>query len=133
MHQKIIIIGNAGKDPETRNLESGQSVTTITVATNETYKDKSGEKKTDTEWHNVVLWRGLSEIASKYVKKGDLIYIEGKLKTRSWDDKDGKKQYRTEVIADVLRMLGGNSKPEAVKGEEPQTETESAGNDDLPF
>ena len=129
MHQKIILLGRTGKEPETRNLESGQSVTTITVATSETYKDKNGEKQTDVEWHNVTLWRNLSDIASKWVKKGDLVYIEGKLKTRSWEDKDGKKQYRTDVVADTLRLLGGKTEP--VKVEEPQTE--SAGNDDLPF
>ena len=126
MINKTILVGRVGQQPEKR-LVGESPVTTFSLATSETYKDKSGEKQTDTEWHNVVLWRGLSEIASKYVKKGDLIYIEGKLKTRSWE-KDGVKKYRTEVIADQMKMLGGQ------KQEKPQREEGDMNeNNDLPF
>ena len=103
---KVILIGNVGKDPEIRYLESGVPVTTLPLATTEAYTNKSGEKVTNTEWHNVVLWRGLAEIAQKYVKKGSQIYVEGRLRSRSWDDKDGNKKYITEIIADTLQLLG---------------------------
>lgn len=107
---KVILIGNLGKDPEVRHLESGAVVANFPIATSETYKDrKTGEKITQTEWHNIVIWRGLAEVAEKYLKKGNSVYIEGKLRTRSWDDKEGNKRYTTEVIADTMTMLG--SKP----------------------
>ena len=87
---KAIIIGNLGKDPEVKHLDNGAVVCNFSIATSETYKDKNtGEKKTTTEWHNIVLWRGLAEVAEKYLKKGAKVYIEGKLKTRKWQDKDG--------------------------------------------
>jgi single-strand DNA-binding protein len=102
---KVILVGRLGKDPEVRNLENGATVANFTVATSESYKDKTtGEKKEVTEWHNVVLWRGLAEIAQKYLHKGDMIYIEGKLRTRSWE-KEGVTRYTTEVIADNMTML----------------------------
>lgn len=102
---KVILVGRLGKDPEVRNLENGASVANFTVATSESYKDKTtGEKKEITEWHNVVLWRGLAEIAQKYLHKGDMIYVEGKLRTRSWE-KEGVTRYTTEVIADNMTML----------------------------
>lgn len=105
---KVILIGNLGKDPEVRHLESGAVVANFPIATSETYKDrKSGEKVTQTEWHNIVIWRGLAEVAEKYLKKGNSVYIEGKLRTRSWDDKEGNKRYTTEVVADNMTMLGG--------------------------
>ena len=107
---KVILIGNLGKDPEVRHLESGAVVANFSLATSETYKDrKTGEKITQTEWHNVVIWRGLAEVAEKYLKKGSSVYIEGKLRSRSWDDKDGIKRYTTEILADVMTMLGGKS------------------------
>jgi single-strand DNA-binding protein len=106
---KVILIGNLGKDPEIRHLESGVSVANYPIATSEVYKDrKTGEKVTQTEWHNIVLWRGLAEISEKYLKKGDKVYIEGKLRTRSWQDQEGNNRYTTEVIADNLTMLGKN-------------------------
>ena len=93
---KVILVGNLGKDPEIRYLEGGTAVANFPIATSETYKDKtSGEKKTNTEWHNIVLWRGLAEIAEKYLKKGNQVYIEGKLQTRQWQDKDGNNRYTT--------------------------------------
>ena len=105
---KVILIGNLGKDPEVRHLESGAVVANFPIATSETYKDrKTGERITQTEWHNVVIWRGLAEVAEKYLKKGNSVYIEGKLRTRSWDDKEGNKRYTTEVVADNMTMLGG--------------------------
>ncbi|HIA37143.1 MAG TPA: single-stranded DNA-binding protein [Flavobacteriales bacterium] len=102
---KVILIGNLGKDPEVKYLESKVPVAKFPVATNETWKDRNGEKKEHTEWHNVVLWRGLAEISEKYLQKGDRVYIEGRLRTRSWDDKDGNKRYTTDVIADNMTML----------------------------
>jgi single-strand DNA-binding protein len=103
---KVILVGRLGKDPEVRNLENGASVARFTMATSETYKDKTtGERKELTEWHNVVLWRGLADIASKYLHKGDQVYIEGKLRTRSYD-KDGVTRYTTEVVGDDLTLLG---------------------------
>lgn len=104
---KVILVGNLGKDPEVRYLEGGTAVANFPIATSETYKDKtSGERKTITEWHNIVLWRGLAEIAEKYLKKGSQVYIEGKLKTRQWQDKDGNNRYTTEIVGDNLQMLG---------------------------
>jgi single-strand DNA-binding protein len=103
---KVILVGRLGKDPEVRNLDNGATVANFTIATSESYKDRTtGEKKEITEWHNVVLWRGLAEIAQKYLHKGDQVYIEGKLRTRSWE-KDGVTRYTTEVIADNMTMLG---------------------------
>lgn len=108
---KVILVGRLGKEPEVRNLDNGAAVANFTIATSESYKDRTtGEKKEVTEWHNIVLWRGLAEIAQKYLHKGDLVYIEGKLRTRSWE-KDGVTRYTTEVVADNMTMLGsrGNS------------------------
>jgi len=105
---KVILVGRLGKDPEVRNLDNGNMVANFTVATSESFKDKSGEKKEVTEWHNVVLWRGLAEIAQKYLHKGDQVYLEGKNQTRSWE-KDGVTRYVTEVVVNNLTMLGGKS------------------------
>ena len=138
MVNKVVLIGNAGQDPEVKHLDSGVSVANFTLATNETYKDKAGEKVTQTEWHRIVLWRGLAEVAEKYVKKGELLYIEGRLRTRSWDDKEGNKRYTTEIFADNMKMLGKKSD----QGAGPATESTATGeedgveiseNDDLPF
>jgi len=105
---KVILVGRLGKDPEVRHLESGTAVANFPVATSETYKDRNtGERREQTEWHNVVLWRGLAEIAEKYLNKGDMVYIEGKLRTRSWE-KEGITRYTTEVVADNMTMLGGS-------------------------
>jgi len=102
---KVILVGRLGKDPEVRNLENGASVANFTIATSETYKDKTtGDKKEITEWHNIVVWRGLAEIAAKYLHKGDMVYIEGKLRTRSWE-KEGVTRYTTEIIGDNMTML----------------------------
>ncbi len=103
---KVILVGNVGKDPETRYLESGVAVCNFPMATSETYKNRDGEKVTNTEWHNIVLWRNLAEIANQYVKKGTQLYIEGRIRTRSWEDRDGNKRYITEVVGDNMQMLG---------------------------
>lgn len=103
---KVILVGNVGKDPETRYLEGGTAVCSFPLATSETYRNRDGERITTTEWHNVVLWRGLAEVAEKYVKKGSQLYIEGRIRTRSWDDREGNKRYTTEVVGDNMQMLG---------------------------
>ena len=144
---KVILVGNVGRDPEIRHLDSGVAVANFPMATSETYTAKNGDKVTSTEWHNIVLWRGLAEIAEKYVTKGRQLYIEGKIKTRSYDDKEGNKRYITEIVADVMQMLGTradnqqNDRQESQYGEgsmntagtdEPDTENQVEDND-LPF
>ncbi|MDP2786943.1 MAG: single-stranded DNA-binding protein [Pseudomonadota bacterium] len=104
---KVILVGNLGKDPETRYMPNGEAVTNITLATTDTWKDKSsGDKREATEWHRVVFFRKLAEIASQYLRKGSQVYIEGSLKTRKWQDKDGQDRYTTEIVADEMKMLG---------------------------
>jgi len=103
---KVILVGNLGRDPEMRYTPNGIAVCSFSIATSETYKDKnSGERITQTEWHNIVLWRGLAETSEKYLRKGSKVYIEGKLKTRKWDDNQGITRYSTEIVADVMQML----------------------------
>ena len=146
---KVILIGNLGKDPEVRHLESGVAVCNFSIATGETYKDKnSGEKITHTEWHNIVLWRGLAEVAEKYLKKGAKIYIEGKLRTRSWQVQEGNTKYTTEILGDNMTMLGKAGDANTVQSPPPQQAAApkkeekplgeefskpDSGNDDLPF
>ena len=104
---KVILVGNLGKDPETRYTQDGGAVTTVSIATTDSWKDKtSGEKKEVTEWHRVVFFGKLAEIASQYLKKGRPVYVEGKLRTRKWQDKDGQDRYTTEILADSMQMLG---------------------------
>lgn len=110
---KVILLGNLGKDPEVRHLENGRAVANFSIATSETYKNKQGEKVTNTEWHNVVLWTPLAEIAEKYLNKGNQVYIEGKLTSRSYEDKDGATKYITEVVGRDMTLLGGPSRPES--------------------
>jgi len=104
---KVILVGNLGKDPEVRHLEGGTSVAHFTLATNESYKDKQGNRVERTEWHNISAWRGLAELAEKYLKKGSQIYVEGKLRTRQYQDKDQQTRYITEIIAEEISLLGG--------------------------
>ncbi len=107
---KVILIGNLGKDPEIRRLENGVVIASFPLATSETFTDKStGEKRETTDWHDIVLWRGLAEVAEKYIRKGTKVYIEGKLKKRSWQDKEGNNRYLTEIVGDELTIL---SRPE---------------------
>ena len=114
---KVILMGNLGKDPETRTLESGAVMCRFSIATTETYKNsKSGERTSHTEWHNITMWRGLAEIADKYLHKGDKVLIEGKIRTRSWEDKEsGQTRYSTEILADQMQMMGSNKKQENQK------------------
>lgn len=139
---KVILVGNVGKDPDVRYLDSGVAVANFPFATSETYKNKNGEKVTTTEWHNIVLWRGLAEVVEKYVKKGSQLYLEGKIRTRSWDDRDGNKRYTTEIVADTMQMLGRRSDqsatPQPSDEEVPADEMKEENNiteetDDLPF
>jgi single-strand DNA-binding protein len=104
---KVILIGNLGRDPETRYAPSGDAICNVTIATTETWKDKaSGERKEATEWHRVVFFGRLAEIASQYLRKGSQVYVEGRLQTRKWQDKDGQDRYSTEIRGDVMQMLG---------------------------
>lgn len=109
MINKVILIGNLGRDPEVKHLEGGSVVARFPIATNENYRDKSGEWQTLTEWHNIVVWRQLAERAEKTLKKGMQIFIEGKLTTRKWQDKDGNDRYTTDVVANTLRILEKSS------------------------
>lgn len=102
---RVMLIGNLGKDPDVQHLEGNIAVAKFPLATTETYKDRSGKLISQTEWHTVVLWRGLADLAQKYLHKGSLIYVEGRLRTRSWEDKEGNKKFATEVVADNLIML----------------------------
>jgi single-strand DNA-binding protein len=125
---RVQLIGNLGKDPEIKYTPQGTPVAKITIATNERFKDKSGEWQDRTEWHNVVLWQRLAEIAGEYLKKGGKVYIEGRLQTRSWDDKtSGQKKYMTEVVGSDLILLGGRGEGEA-SGSYSRGANASAGN-----
>ena len=107
---KVIVVGNLGQDPETRYMPSGSAVTNMRIATNESWKDKqTGEQKDRTEWHSVAMFGRLAEIAAEYLRKGSQVYIEGKLRTRKWQDKDGNDRYTTEIVADEMQMLGSRS------------------------
>ncbi|MBU6468592.1 MAG: single-stranded DNA-binding protein [Betaproteobacteria bacterium] len=106
---KVILVGNLGRDPEVRYSSEGAAIANISVATTDVWKDKSGEKQEKTEWHRVAFFGRLAEIAGEYLKKGSQVYLEGRLQTRKWQDKDGQERYTTEVIADRMQMLGGRS------------------------
>ncbi len=143
---KVILIGNLGKDPEVRHLENGAVVANFSIATSEVFTDKTtGEKREITDWHDIVVWRNLAEIAEKYIRKGYKVYVEGRLKKRTWVDKEGNNRYTTEVLGDVLNIL---SRPEGAERTTPSAPYSSAGtppppskidellsddNDDLPF
>ncbi|MDC3070806.1 single-stranded DNA-binding protein [Bacteroidota bacterium] len=130
---KVILIGNLGKDPEVKYLESGVAVANITLATTENYKNKEGEKVSQTVWHDIVLWRGLAEIAEKYLKKGSSVYIEGKIRNRKWEDKEGITRYKNEILADNMTMLSSRPSTEKSSENESQTQENPNGLDDLPF
>ncbi|MBI9066199.1 MAG: single-stranded DNA-binding protein [Salinivirgaceae bacterium] len=142
MVNKVILVGNVGKDPEVRYLDNGVAVAQFSLATSETFKDKSGVRQTRTEWHNIVLWRGLAEVAEKYVKKGNPLYIEGKITNRSYDDKDGNKRYISEIVGNEMKMLGSKASNEGTSASAasapaadtaPETANEPLETDDLPF
>ncbi len=140
---KVILVGNLGKDPEVRHLDNGRAVANFSMATSETYKNRQGERVTNTEWHNVVLWTPLAEIAEKFLKKGNQVYIEGKMTTRSWDDQDGNKRYTTEVVGREMTLLGsrednpGGGAPAAAStgasAASPVSAIPEDDTDDLPF
>ena len=133
---KVILVGNLGKDPEVRHLEGGSAVANFSLATSESYKDRtSGERKTITEWHNIVLWRGLAEVAEKYLKKGDSVYIEGKIRSRQWEDKEGNTRYTTEIVGDNMVMLGRASggSGSSSSSEKDVVTSDADDTDDLPF
>lgn len=156
---KVMLIGNVGRDPEVRYLEGNQAnngtapkVATFTLATTERYKDRNGETRENTEWHNIVAWRNTADIVERYVKKGTQVYVEGRLRTRSWDDQTGSKRYTTEIIVDNLQLLGKRSDNPAAQGQQYQAPAQPAqavqpapqqpaapqvaidlGEDDLPF
>jgi len=124
---KAILVGNVGKDPEVRHLEGGTSVARFTLATSDSYKNKSGELVKTTEWHNVVAWRQLADLAEKYIRKGAQLYVEGKITNRQYDDRDGNKRYICEIVADNIRLLGrkdDNMAPSTSNGAtRPQSDT----------
>lgn len=136
---KVILVGHLGNDPEVRALEGGINLARISVATTETYKDRNtGERKSNTEWHRVVLWRGLADITEKYLRKGSLVYIEGKLRTRSYEDENKVMRYTTEIVADNMTMLGGrdgkSSEASApTQSTKPAAAQSAAPENDLPF
>jgi len=144
---KVILVGNVGKDPEVKHLDSDTSVANFSLATSDNYTNKAGEKVTTTEWHNIVCWRGLATIAENYIRKGSQIYVDGKIRTRSYDAQDGSKRYITEILADTIQLLGKKSdgtSPEGNKAVQPSVVSEPANStntysnddkegDDLPF
>lgn len=144
---KVILIGNVGKDPEIRHLDSGVAVANFTLATSESYNAKNGERVTNTEWHNIVMWRGLADVVEKYVKKGSRLFIEGKITSRQYE-KDGQTKYFTEIVANNMVMLdskgstgnsgnGGNANTTTTTEPKPTAEKptsdDAGGEDDLPF
>ena len=142
---KAILIGNLGKDPDVRYSPDGSAITNITLATTENWKDKSGEKQEKTEWHRVAFFGKLAEIAGKYLKKGSQVYVEGRIQTRKWQDKEGQDRYTTEIVADRMQMLGsrGNSfevsdSPSESRPQRPAQQAQQKGgfddmDDDIPF
>jgi single-strand DNA-binding protein len=128
---KVILVGNLGKDPEIKKFDSGIKNASFSLATTEKFKNKAGETVTTTEWHNIVVWGTLSEIAEKYLKKGSQIYLEGKIKTSSWEDKSGAKRYKTEIYADSFTMLGAKETQANETKKENATQPELSPNPDI--
>jgi single-strand DNA-binding protein len=134
---RAILVGRLGRDPETRYTSAGQAVCNFTLATDETYKDRNGERQKRTEWHRIVVWGKQAEIAQQYLHKGSLIFVEGRIQTRQWDDREGQKRTTVEIVASNFRMLGGRgdgaSAPGAGTGEtEPQAAAAAAGAEEMP-
>lgn len=144
---KVILIGNLGKDPEVRYMPSGEAITNINIATTDNWKDKNGEKQERTEWHRIAFFGKLAEIAGEYLKKGSPVYIEGRLQTRKWQDKEGKERYTTEIVAEKMQMLGSRgggasdtphageqlSRPAAPAGASKSSADFNDFDDDIPF
>lgn len=137
---KVMLIGNVGKDPEIQQIPNGTKVAKFSIATTERYTAKSGEKVNKTEWHNIVIWRGLAEVVERYVKKGDSLYLEGKIQTRKWETPDGQTKYATDIVCDNMQMLGSKSQGQAAAAPA-AAQSQDQGNggmppapeDDLPF
>lgn len=125
---KVILVGHLGKDPEVRYTPNGEAVAEVSLATTETIKKEGGQKEDRTEWHNLILWRSQAEFAREWLKKGQLVYVEGKIQTRQWEDREGQKRSRTEIQVDQITMLGGR-----VRTKEEAAEPESSSSDDIPF
>ena len=136
---KVMIIGNVGSEPEMRFIASGKPVTTFSVATNRVYSSADGERKEETEWFNVVVWNKLAELCNQFLGKGRLVYVEGRLRTRSWDGQDGQKHYRTELIAEQVTFLDKSGQPldrdaqPKAEGGQPGEKSDAIEPDDLPF
>ena len=141
---KVILIGNLGRDPEIRYTTGGQAVANFTIATTEKYTNKSGERQEDTEWHRIVAWGRLAEICGEYLSKGRMVYIEGSIKTRSWEDKEGNTRYTTEIVARNMQMLGGqvgqggrsegsSSRDDKMPADFDIEDDSFSGDDDIPF
>jgi single-strand DNA-binding protein len=141
---KVILVGNLGRDPEVRRMPSGDAMVNLSIATTDTWKDKGGERQEKTEWHRVVMFGRVAEVAGEYLKKGSQAYFEGRLQTRKWTDKEGQDKYTTEVVADRMQMLGSRSGSGGGGGGESQSSVKSSGpsefsgglddlEDDIPF
>ncbi len=137
---KVILLGNLGKDPEIRNLESGAKVATFSLATNRSYKAQDGKRVDETEWHNIVLWGALADLAEKFLAKGRQVFIEGRIRTRQWDDKEGIKRYTTEIVGENMTFLGGRDQRDDPPPPSDQdipdsssTKGQAEESDDLPF
>jgi len=135
---KVILVGNLGRDPEVQRFDNGVKKASFSLATTEQYKGKDGEKASHTEWHNIVLWRGLAEVAENYLKKGNTVYIEGRIRKREYEDKDGVKKFIYEIMGDVLQMLGGGGarreeSPAPASADKEESFSPPTPEDDLPF
>ena len=137
---KAILVGRLGKDPEVRYMTNGDAVANVSLATSETWKDKNGEKQDRTEWHHLIFYRRLAEIAGEYLKKGSQIFVEGRIQTRKWQDKEGKDRYTTEIIVNEMKMLGSKPSDDSSPAPQQKTTAEPAGkgnfdnfDDDVPF
>ena len=135
---KVILVGNLGRDPEMRHTQTGRPVANFTLATNERWRDKDGQQQERTEWHKIVVWDRLAEICTEYLTKGKQIYIEGRLQTREWEDREGNKRYTTEIVANQMQMLGRRDESAPSGPSEPSSEPDGpppgpSGDDDIPF
>jgi len=133
MVNKVMLIGRLGNDPEVRHTQDGTPVAAFNLATDEQWKDKSGKKVQKTEWHRIVTWRKLAEICGEYLSKGKMVFIDGKLQTRSWEDKDGNKRQTTEIIAQNMKMLGGSSSNGGQSSKSESGNVPNMPDDDIPF
>jgi single-strand DNA-binding protein len=132
---KVILVGRLGRDPETRYTSAGQAVCNFTLATDETYRDRAGERQKRTEWHRIVVWAKQAEIAQQYLRKGSLVFVEGRIQTRQWDDREGQKRTTVEIVANNFRMLGGRGEggsAASVVEAEPQVAAAAAGAEEMP-